>query len=129
MQWLIMFLPDEAVVLVIAAIGFALMIGILRLRSADQILASLILMLLLSPFIESFISLLPSWINLLLLLGIGWALVRALFNFVLGQSAADHMIGILAADVIRGLFRAVWFALTLPFRFLGWVLSLGGYDR
>lgn len=122
MQWLLMFLPDQAMVLVIAAIGLALMIGVLRLRSAGQILTGLILTLLLSPFIESFISLMPTWINLLLLLGIGWELVRALFDFVLGPRAADHMIGILAADVIRGLFRTVWLALTLPFRFLGWVL-------
>ncbi|MGB7720287.1 MAG: hypothetical protein WBL65_10335 [Bryobacteraceae bacterium] len=122
MQWLLMFLPDEAMVLVIAVIGLGLMVGILRLRSAGQILAGLVLMLLLSPFIESFISSLPSWVNLLLLLGIGWALVRAMFRFILGPRAADHMIGILAADVIRGLFRAVWFALTLPFRFIGWML-------
>jgi len=32
------------------------------------------------------------------------------------------MVGILAADVVRGILRAVWIALTLPFRFIGWML-------
>ena len=123
MQRLLMFLPDEAIVLIIALIGLGVMVGILRLRSAGQILMGLVLMLLLSPFIESLISSLPSWVNLLLLIAIGWALVRATFRFMLGPRAADHMVGILAADVVRGVFRAVLFTLTLPFRFIGWMLG------
>jgi hypothetical protein len=78
-------------------------------------------MLLLGPFIEGFVSSLPWWLNLLLLLGLGWAVVRALSRFVLGGRAADHMAGILAADGVRWLFRSVFFVLTLPFRFIGWM--------
>jgi hypothetical protein len=122
MQWLWLFLPDEALVLVIALIGFGLMVGFLRPRSAGQLLGSIVLMLLTAPFIESFVSALPGWLNLLLLLGIGWVVIRGLSRFVLGARAADHMVGALAADVVRALFRAVLVVLTLPFRFIGWML-------
>ncbi len=122
MQWLWLFLPDEALVLVIVLIGMGLMVGFLRPRSAGQLLGGIVLMLLLAPFIESFVSSLPWWVNLLLLFGIGWAVIRGLSRFVLGARAADHMVGTLAADVVRALFRAVFFALALPFRFIGWML-------
>jgi len=122
MQWLWLFLPDEAMVLVIALIGLGLIVGVLRPRSAGQLLGGIVLMLILSPFIESLLSSLPWWINVLLLVGMAWAIIRGLSRFVLGARAADHMIGILAADVVRGIFRAVRVALTLPFRFIGWML-------
>jgi hypothetical protein len=122
MQWLWLFLPDEALVLVIALIGLVLMVGVLRPRSAGQLLGGIVVMLLLGPFIESFVSSLPWWFNLVLLLGIGWAAIRALSRFVLGGRAADHMVGILAADGVRWLFRCVFVVLALPFRFIGWML-------
>jgi hypothetical protein len=109
MQWLWLFLPDEALVLVVALIGLGLIVGFLRPRSAGQLLGGIVLMLLLGPFIEGFVSSLP------------WAVVRALSRFVLGGRAADHMAGILAADGVRWLFRSVFFVLTLPFRFIGWM--------
>ena len=122
MQWLWMFLPDEAMPLIIALIGLGLMVGLLRLRSAGQLLGGLVLMLLLTPFIESFVSSLPPWVNLLLLVWIGWAMIQAAIRFILGPMAAGHMVGILAADVVRFGFRAVFFVLALPFRALGWLL-------
>ena len=122
MQWLWLFLPDEAVVLVIALIGFGLVVGFLRLRSAGQLLGSIVLMLLVAPFVERFVSSLPAWLDVLLLLGIGWAVLRGLSRLVLGARAADHMVGTLAADVVRWLFRGVFFVITLPFRFIGWML-------
>ncbi|HZT32754.1 MAG TPA: hypothetical protein VFA33_22895 [Bryobacteraceae bacterium] len=121
MQWLWMFLPDEAMILVIALIGLGLMVGLLRLRSAGQLLGGIVLMLLLAPFIESFVGSLPSWVSFLLLVWIGWAMIRALIRFILGARAADHMVGILAADAVRGLFGVVFFVLALPFRLAGWL--------
>jgi uncharacterized membrane protein YkgB len=122
MQWLWLFIPDEALVLIIVLIGLGLMVGFLRPRSAGRLLGGIVLMLLLAPFVESIISSFPWWVNLLLLLGFGWAVIRGLSRLVLGARAADHMTGILAADVVRGLFRAAFFALTLPFRLIGWML-------
>jgi hypothetical protein len=121
MQWLMFFIPDEALVLVIALIGLGLIVGFLRPRSAGRLLGGVVLMLLLAPLVESFIAALPWWVNLLLLFGVGWSLIRGLSRLVLGGRAADHMVGILAADAVRALFRTVFFALTLPFRFIGWI--------
>ncbi len=122
MQWLWFFLPDEALVLVIVLIGLGLMVGLLRGRAAGRLLGGIVLLLLLTPFIEMIVAELPWWIILLLLVAIGWAMLRAFVGFVLGAGAADEMIGTLAADVVRAAFRWGFFLLTLPFRFLGWML-------
>lgn len=122
MQWLWLLIPDEALVLVIMLIGLGLMVGLLRPRSAGRLVGGVVLMLLLTPFVESFVSSLPWWVNLLLLAGFGWAIIRGLSRLVLGARAADHMTGTLAADGVRALFRAAFFVLTLPFRLIGWVL-------
>ena len=121
MQWLWLFLPDEALVLVIALIGLALMVGFLRPRSAGQLLAGIIMMLLLAPFVESLVSSLPWWVSILILIGVGWAILRSFARLVLGAGAADEMVGTLAADVVRGTFRGVFFLLFFPFRIVGWL--------
>jgi hypothetical protein len=122
MQFLWLFLPDEFLVLVIALIGLAVMVGLVRLRTAGIFLGSIVLMLLLTPFIESFMSSLPWWLNFLIVAGIGWAVVRGFFRLVLGAGAADEMVGTLAADVVRATFRGAFFLLFFPFRFIGWLL-------
>jgi hypothetical protein len=43
------------------------------------------------------------------------SLLRAGVRLLLGQRATDHMIGILAADLVRFFFRTIVF----PFRLLG----------
>ena len=121
MRWLWLFLPDEALVLVIALIGFGLIVGLLQPRSAGQILGSIVLMILLTPFVENLVVWLPAWVTLLLLAGIVLAIIRGFFSLVLGSRAADNMVGSLAADVVRAAFRGVFFMFTLPLRFIGWM--------
>ena len=41
--------------------------------------------------------------------------LRALCEITIGKNSTDHMVGILAADVVRA-------ALLAPFRLFGWVL-------
>ena len=121
MSWVLAFLPDQAIVLVIMAIGLALICGFVNARRAFALIGGIALMLVLSPFIGALINALPSWLLLGLLVFLGLSLLRAISNFSIGTRSTDHMVGILAADVIRLGFRAVFFVLTLPFRALGWL--------
>lgn len=117
--WLI---PDEFLVLVIALAGLGVMVGLVRIRVVGSLLGGIVLMVLLTPFIESFMDFLPWWLNLLLLVGLGWTLIRGLFRFVLGRGAADEMVGTLAADVVRAVLRGAFVTLLSPFRIIGWLL-------
>ncbi|MCZ2156412.1 MAG: hypothetical protein LC114_21325 [Bryobacterales bacterium] len=115
-------LPGEFLVLVIALAGLGVMVGLVRIRAVGSLLGGIVLMLLLTPFIESFMASLPWWINLLVLVGLGWMLIQGFFRFVLGRGAADEMIGTLAADVVRAVLRGAFFTLLSPFRIIGWLL-------
>jgi len=113
------FLPDEALVLVIVAIGFGLMVGIIRVRTAASLLGGLFLITLLGPFVEMLFESLPSWLTLMVLALICLSLLRAFLGLVLGRRASDHVVGILAADVVRFCFVSVLEILFLPFRMIG----------
>jgi hypothetical protein len=78
-------------------------------------------MLLLAPFVESLVSSLPWWVSVLILIGIGWAILRSFARLVLGAGGADHLVGTLAADVVRATFRGVFMLLFFPFRIVGWL--------
>lgn len=117
--WLI---PDEFLVLLIALAGLGVMFGLVRIRAVGSLVSGTVLMLLLTPFIESFMATLPWWLNLLLLVGLGWTLIRGFFRFVLGRGAADEMFGTLAADVVRAVLRGAFLTLLSPFRIIGWLL-------
>ena len=71
-----------------------------------------------SPFIEAIFEALPSWIGVLALILFSLAVIRAAFELLLGARATDHVVGGLALDVIRGVFRILF----LPFRIIGWLL-------
>lgn len=114
--WLI---PDEFLVLVIALAGLGVMVGLVRIRAVGSLLGGIVLMVLLTPFIESIMASLPWWLILLLLVGLGWTLILGFFRFVLGRGAADEMIGTLAADVVRAVLRGAFFTLLSPFRIIG----------
>ena len=44
-------------------------------------------------------------------------MLRALFEMAIGKHSTDHMVGILAADVVRATLLA-------PFRVIGWLARL-----
>lgn len=120
MQVLLAFLPSEFIPVLIVVIGLGIMVGLVRLRAAAGVIGGIILLLLLSPFVETFVASLPWWLSLLILAGIGWVLIRGLLRLVLGAGAADEMIGSLAAAAVLGGFRGLFFLLFLPFRLVGW---------
>ena len=118
MLW--MLLPDGALPLVIAGIGLALMVGLLSGGAAFRILGILLLFALLSPFVEGVMGGMPPWVGLILMAIIALALLRGAASLVLGRRAADHMVGILAADCVRLALRL----LLLPFRAVGGLVRL-----
>ncbi len=122
MRALWLWLPEEALTLVIVGVGFALMLRVIRGRTALGVLGVVALLLLLGPFVEALIETLPLW--LILLLGIWFLLAtgRALLALFIGRRAADEAVGSLAASAIGSLFRLLIGFCVLPFRILWWCL-------
>jgi hypothetical protein len=125
MKLLWMFLPDEFVILVIVGVALAMIVGLVRGRTAAGIIGGLILMLLAQPLIDALVDALPGWLLLLVLLWLVWWTFRALASLLLGREAAGHMTGILAADVVRFIARTVFWIIALPFRLIGGALRRG----
>lgn len=119
MRWgtLWMLLPDEALLLLMVGVGIALILGLLTGRTAIGVLALLILFPILAPFVEALFGTLPAWVSLLILVIVGLSILRGLASLFIGGRAADHMTGILAADVVR----LIVLCLFLPFRLVGWI--------
>src|SRR6266540_3992660 len=107
-------LPDEAAVLVIVGIGFALIVGLRRVaRGLLGLLAIMILTPFLLPFIDVVIGAMPLW----LLFVVGGTLCLALFRGALGvlvgRDAARHAVGHIVAEVILGIVRLLFLPLRL----------------
>ena len=115
-------LPDEALILVIAAIGIGLLLGILSGRKALSLIGGIALMVILAPFVEALFASLPLWLMLLLFVGLVLSFLRGLSSAVLGDRASDHMVGTLAADIVRFCFVGSFKLLLMPFRIIGWLL-------
>ena len=112
---LIMFMPSEFAVLMIVAAGLAMIVGARRVATGllGAAMAIAFLPVLLAPVFDA----LPGWLLVGLLVFFGLGLVRALFELTIGKSSTNHMVGILAADVVRSMLLA-------PFRLLGWIVRL-----
>ena len=122
MSWVWMLLPDELLPLLIAGIGLALILRILKVRAAMAILGGLLMSLMLGPFVEAVFDFLPAWVSLLVLLFVVVAVLRGLLSLLLGQGAADHMIGSLVVELVKGLFSL----LLLPLRLIVMALRRDG---
>lgn len=118
MSVLWMLLPDGALLLVIVGIGLATILGLLRGGAAFSLLGVVLLFALLGPFAEGIAGMLPPWIALALLVVVGLTLLRGAAALFLGRRASDHMVGILAADVVRVGIVLLFF----PFRLLARIL-------
>ncbi len=112
MRNLILFMPPEFAALLIMGAGLAMIVGARALASTLFIsaLALVFLPVLLAPLFDA----LPLWLLLALMVVFGLGLMRAVFNLLIGRQSTDHMVGILAADVVRIAFLS-------PFRLLGWI--------
>jgi hypothetical protein len=114
-------IPDEALILVIAAIGIGLILRIISGRTAVSLIGGIALMVLLAPFVEALFASLPWWLTLLLFAGLVLSVLRGLSSVVLGERASDHMVGTLASDVVRFCFVGFFQLLFMPFRLIGWL--------
>jgi hypothetical protein len=106
-----MFVPDQALPLLIIVAGALVILGF-RATGIRLLLITLLIPVL-SPFAEAFLSGLPPWVAVIVVLIVGLSILRAILFVLLGRSAAEHAIGILAADIIR---VAVVALVLLPFR-------------
>lgn len=111
---LLTFILDEAFIVVIVLLGFALILRILSRQVVFGLLGTIILIALLAPFIEALFDNLPLWLVLtiafIFFLSIGRTIVALLF----GKGATDHFVG----SIMYGIF-------TMPFRFIGYILRGG----
>ncbi len=113
MRNLILFMPPELVIFMIIGAGLAMIVGARSLAATllGAAMAIIFLPAVLAPLFDA----LPAWLLVLLLVFLVLGMLRALFELTIGKHSTDHMVGILAADVVRA-------ALLAPFRLLGWVL-------
>lgn len=117
---LLAFLPEEAVILIVMAGGFALMFGAKKLAGTLFTLSAL--MIFLPPLLEPVLDALPEWALWLLLGFVMFSVIGLGFRLLIGRGATEQMVGTLAADVVRSLFLA-------PFRGIRWVFRLFGRVR
>jgi hypothetical protein len=110
--WLL--LPDSAIPLLIVGVGLLLIVGVLSRGRAISIIGGLLAYLIFAPFAGVLLALFPWWVSPLLLVVFVMSVLRAASALFLGERASDHMVGILAACVVMGTFKAFLF----PFRLL-----------
>lgn len=105
-----LFMPDEALLPMLVIAGILTIMGLKRLAGG---LLLFVLVLAFSPvfqpFIETLIAALPGWAVVALLVGLGFALLRACVGLIFGKGVSDQMLGTLLADLVRVL-------ILLPFR-------------
>jgi hypothetical protein len=114
-------LPDEALPLLLVGAAVAVMLGLLRPRALVGLLGLCLLLPVIGAGLEVLLGQLPAWVSLLVLVGLGLALLRGLAALLIGTRAADTMVGTLAADVVRLVVMAVF---GLPIRLARWAIRL-----
>jgi hypothetical protein len=123
---LLLLLPQEALVLVVVVGAFLVM---LRLASFRAVLGSVLviaLLPLLAPLFEALLGLLPMWLSLAILLVSGFWFLQTIATLILGRRAAAHMVGTLAADLVRFFVVAAFFPIRLLWRVLRQLSRNGG---
>lgn len=129
MRMTLLLIPPEMLALMIAAGGLAMVVGARKLAAA--LIGGALALAVLPAFLAPLFDALPGPVLTLLMvgmaIGIVFAVLRFLFDSTIGRNATDNMVGILAADAVRGTargafgllgmtLRGVWRLLTLPFR-------------
>jgi hypothetical protein len=96
------------------------MLGALSRRRAMSWLGFVTLLLILTPFMDVILDELPLWLLLAILLLSVWFLFRFVAEALLGRKGAAYMMGILAANAVRAVFRFGLIIAALPFRLIRW---------
>jgi hypothetical protein len=105
-QTALMFVPEEAYVLLVALSGLLIIVGLRKLGFA--LLGSVLLMALLGPFINDLIDSLPSWAFYTLCAFSALSILR----LILGARVADYLIS-----------RFLYSLVMTPFWFLRWIFT------
>jgi predicted MFS family arabinose efflux permease len=100
-------LPECTWILVIVGVGFALMLQIISRQTAGRIIGTIVLLALLSPFVDSLFDTLPGWVSLLLLIGFCFSVGNWIIGALFGRHTASHLWALLLHDVILIPFRLV----------------------
>lgn len=112
LAWLI---PDEAAVLVVVAIGFAVMLGARRAAgSLGGLLLCMVLAPLFLPLIDAAVGVMPFWLLALGAVWIALTMFRSVLTLLVGRAAASAATGHLVATAVTALARL----LVLPVRLL-----------
>ena len=107
-------LPDEAAVLVLIGIGFALIVGLRRVaRGLFGLLAIMLVTPFLLPFIDVAIGAMPLWLLFVVGAVLCLALLRGALAVLVGRDAAGHAVGRIVAEVILGIVRLLFLPLRL----------------
>ena len=115
---LLLFLPIEALPLVIVVLGLGVISGLLPLRRAFGLILIVLVLTALGPVIDSLFVLLPWWVSGVAVLAFGLWAVRVVLESLFGREAAGHILGHSAMATFRGGFRMFWFLVALPARML-----------
>jgi hypothetical protein len=107
---LLFLVPEQAWVLVLVVAGILMILGFHKM--AWTLVGSIILLALLSPFIDALIDVLPLWLITILIVIFSISFFRLIF----GRRIADNVISYLIYDLIRAPFRFIFWLLRGPIR-------------
>ena len=113
MTALLLFLPEEALVLLPLLLGFLVMFRVISFGRAVLLVIGLGVMLALIPVFSSLLEALPLWLIILLVIVCGYGLLKTAAATVMGKGVSDHFIGSVLYDIFL-----------LPFRLIGWFLRI-----
>ncbi len=115
-------LPDEALVVLLVVAVLGLMLGLVSGRVVGGLLVLLVALPIVGGVAEMVLVQMPAWVTLIVLVAVGFAILRGIAALLIGQRAADTMTGNLAADVVRLVAAAVFLG---PFRLVRWAIRMG----
>ena len=107
-------LPQFLAVTKVLLLAIAMMVGVIGPRTVRSKLGMVVMMMLLSPMIGVFLSNLPRWLPVILLLLMLALVSRWLLSFLLGEEAAGYVIGTFVLWLIKVSLALV----ILPFRII-----------
>jgi len=122
---LLWLLPESFSVLIVAALGIGVMLRALSIgRALKIILAVALIPVVIDSLVNVAFDVLPWWLLALGLFVVGVQMLRFFAGFIIGNDAAAHMMGQLAAQTVIACIRLLLF----PVRAAGWLIgrAIGG---
>lgn len=97
-------LPGSYLPLIILCGAIAIILGLVSVRAFLGFIGSLLLFSMLSPFIKSFINILPTWMFLLICVWLVFFVLRTILALLLGEHGSGAFMGHLFYDLVRSSF-------------------------